>query len=200
MLPKNLLEGFCVYDLSQILPHIIETEKIISIKLWDDRKLLFQYGKTEKCNISPPIKMTHLKQQKFNMSSREMWTFCHFLPLNVGYLITEFDETILNKLQSNIKKHHHLHEQLFGNTLKSKHHFVTHYPSSIRQVGPLKHLWCFKFESKHRELKLYTYPITSRRNTPLPIGIKCMLKFYSRLLFKKVLQDSYIFGDIENIN
>lgn len=148
-----------------------------------------------------------------------MWSFCHFLPLMIGDLIPdnnkhwtllcllveimdevlkiEFDETTLNRLQNTIEKHHSLYVQLFGNTLKPKHHFLTHYPSIIRQVGPLKHLWCFKFESKHRELKLYTNSITSRKNTPLSIGTKCMLKFSNRLLLEKGLQNIYNLGDIK---
>lgn len=211
----DIFEGVCRYDVSKILLNFIETEKFFTIEILNDRKNQFQYGEIELSNRSSEIKISHLKCQKLNMSAREMWTFCHFLPIIIGDLIplrnkywkllctlieiideilkTEFDEESLNKLKLKIKNHHTIYVQLFGPTLKPKFHFLLHYATIIRNVGPLKHVWCFRFESKHREIKTYTNCITSRRNAPLSVAIKCMLKFSNRLLLNKGLDGNCIF-------
>lgn len=39
----------------------------------------------------------------------------------------------------------------YGETLLPKHHFITHYPSVIKKLGPLIHTWAMRYEAKHRE-------------------------------------------------
>ncbi|KAE9522305.1 hypothetical protein AGLY_017296 [Aphis glycines] len=56
------------------------------------RKQHFNYGSIEFGNISPPIKMSHLKKLHLNMSAREMMTFVYFFSLMVGDLVPEDDE------------------------------------------------------------------------------------------------------------
>ncbi|KAK5638762.1 hypothetical protein RI129_013057 [Pyrocoelia pectoralis] len=200
----DLFEGVCHYDISQILRHFIEKDKLFSLDILNSRKQLFDYGKTEIGNISPPIKINHLTNLKLHMSAREMWTFCHFLPLIIGDLVpinnkywklvlllleiidlilmTEFNDTDLKLMSLKIQQHHLHYIKLFGNTLKPKFHFMVHYPTIIKKIGPLKHIWCFRFESKHRELKIYTNNTNSRKNIPYTIAVKCSLKFSYRLL------------------
>lgn len=81
-----------------------------------------------------------------------------------------------------IKKHNSNYVTLFKDTLKPKHHFLTHYPSIIEKSGPPRHFWCFKYESKHRELKMYARAITSRKNIILSLAKICQLKFADFLL------------------
>ncbi|KAB0790692.1 hypothetical protein PPYR_01368 [Photinus pyralis] len=209
----DLFEGVCHYDVCQILTHLIEKDHLFSLKILNSRKQLFNYGKTEIGNISPPIKINHLTNLKLHMSAREMWTFCHFLPLIIGDLVpinnkywkllrlllemidlilmTEFNDTDLKLMTLKIEQHHLQYVKLFGNTLKPKFHFLLHYPTIIKKIGPLKYIWCFRFESKHRELKMYTNNTNSRKNIPYTIGIKCSLKFSYRLLnnngFKNII-------------
>lgn len=37
-----------------------------------------------------------------------------------------------------------------GINLIPKHHIITHYPSVIRKMGPIKKMWMMRFESKHK--------------------------------------------------
>ena len=37
--------------------------------------------------------------------------------------------------------------------LTAKHHFLVHYGRNIRLFGPLKQLWCMRYESKHSYFK-----------------------------------------------
>ncbi|KAK4877980.1 hypothetical protein RN001_010486 [Aquatica leii] len=199
----DLFDGVCHYDVTQILKQLIEVDKLFSLETLNSRKQLFNYGKTEIGNISPPIKSNHLQGSKLHMSAREMWTFCHFLPLIIGDLVpcnnkywkllclliemmdlilrAEFDDNDIQLLTSKIK-HHNQYKSLFGNTLKPKFHFLLHYPRIIKKMGPLKHIWCFRFEAKHKELKICSNNTNSRRNIPYTIGIKCALKFSFRII------------------
>lgn len=50
-----------------------------------------------------------------------------------------------------ILEHHRLYQKAYGQPLTPKHHFMTHYPSIIKKLGPLKSLWTMRYESKHYE-------------------------------------------------
>lgn len=53
-----------------------------------------------------------------------------------------------------IEEHHQLFENLYPqNDLIPKHHFMIHYPESIRQIGPLVHVWSMRYEAKHNFFK-----------------------------------------------
>lgn len=80
-------------------------------------------------------------------------------------------------LKEKIKNHNQLYISLFKENLKPKHHILLHYPTVVLKSGPLKPMWCMRFESKHRELKYYTNAITSRRNLPLSVAKKCAIRF-----------------------
>ncbi|XP_032413320.1 uncharacterized protein LOC116730938 [Xiphophorus hellerii] len=50
-----------------------------------------------------------------------------------------------------IVEHHKLFKFLYSHrNLIPKHHFMIHYPSSIRKIGPLLHMWSMRFEAKHK--------------------------------------------------
>ena len=43
---------------------------------------------------------------------------------------------------------------LFGSrAITPKHHYMIHYPRLIGMHGPLRHLWCMRFEAKHQYFK-----------------------------------------------
>ena len=65
-------------------------------------------------------------------------------------------------------------------------------PSVIKMSGPLKYLWSFRFESKHRELKTYARSISSRKNISLTLAIKSQLKFADRIMLNKFNEKVYI--------
>lgn len=81
-----------------------------------------------------------------------------------------------------ILKHHALYIKLFNANLKPKFHSMIHYPYVMQMLGPLKHFWSFRFESKHKVLKSYCNNIPSRRNLPLYLGINSSLIFCKRMI------------------
>jgi hypothetical protein len=212
----DVFEGVCMYDVTQVLLHLISSEKLFSLEILNSRKQSLNLGQTEVGNVSPPIKMTHLQSSKLHMSAAEIWTFCHTLPLLVGDLVpvnneywklicllieimdillrVEFDAKLLKLLTQKIEQHHTHYIYLFGDTLKPKFHFLTHYPTIIKKIGPLRYIWCFRFEAKHREIKMYTNNTNSRKNIPYTVGIKCCLKFCNKVLNKIGLNDKLEFN------
>lgn len=53
-----------------------------------------------------------------------------------------------------ITDHHRLFKQLFpAVNLLPKHDFLIHYPRSIRNIGPVLHMWCMRYEAKHHFFK-----------------------------------------------
>lgn len=100
--------------------------------------------------------------------------FGSFLLILKKYLISyTFTENAIVSLQHLIKEHNENYVILFNDSLKPKHHLLVHYPSIIRQSGPPRHFWCFRFEAKHRELKTYARVTSSRKNITLSISKKC---------------------------
>ncbi|XP_008188545.1 uncharacterized protein LOC103310882, partial [Acyrthosiphon pisum] len=200
----DLFEGVCHYNMCHIIKYYSETVQLFSLENLNNRKSAFNYGSLEVGNCSPPILDSHIKHFRLKMSAKEMWTFVHFFSLMVGDLIPHDDEVwkfftnflkIIDVLLSHtftengivllqhlIKEHNENYVLLFNDSLKPKHHFLVHYPSIIRQSGPPRHFWCFRFEAKHREIKTYARVTSSRKNITLSISKKCQLKFSNFLM------------------
>jgi len=202
----DVFEGICHYNMCHLILYYTEKVKIISLDTLNFRKQNFSYGLEQK-NNSPPIEKHHLSKFHLKMSARQMMCFVHFFPLIVGDLIPEDDEVwvfllnfldIIDILLSNeltqysapqlkylIHKHNSDYVTLFQDNLKPKHHFLTHYPSIILKSGPPRHFWCFRYEAKHKELKMYARAITSRKNICLTLAKKYQYKFAHLLLNKE---------------
>lgn len=195
----DIYEGICHYDICHIIKYYINEVKLFSLETINYRKEYFNYGHIEVGNISRPIKTNDLKKFRLKMSASEMKCFVHFLPLMIADLIPEGDEVwdfflcllqIIDILLSNkftfdsvsllkqlIKDHNTKYCYLFKDSLKPKHHFLTHYPSIILYSGPPKHYWSFRFEAKHKEFKSYAQSTNSRKNITLTLAKKYQLKF-----------------------
>lgn len=138
------------------------------------------------------------------MSASEMLTFTLNFPLMVGDLVPEDDEVwqfllslleivdiilsfeitepLIEVLSHKITQHNKEYIRLFNDTLKPKFHNLVHYTHIIRMSGPLRLLWCFKFESNHRQFKIYSHNITSRKNICLTLSKIYQFQFTYRLL------------------
>lgn len=59
---------------------------------------------------------------------------------------------------------------------KPKHHLMTHYATIFEKSGPTVLLWSMRYESKHRESKMYSNVSCSRKNIIHSISFKNQLK------------------------
>lgn len=198
----DLFEGIMVYDMCHIIQYFIH-HKVFDIDTLNNRKSSFHYGESEIGNLSQPISVHNLKTFNLKLSAREMLTFVHFFPLIMGdlvprgnscwnflinliemmdiILLSSFNSVILAKLKKCIIYHNTKYVELFSDTLKPKHHFLVHYCKVIENSGPLKYLWTFSFESKHRDLKMYAKNITSRKNILVSMATKFAINFSNNI-------------------
>lgn len=56
-------------------------------------------------------------------------------------------------LETLIENHHKLYLKEYNTHLIAKHHIITHLPTIIKRMGPPRHFWTMRFESKHGYLK-----------------------------------------------
>lgn len=194
----DLYEGVARYDLPMILNYFIKDKKYLDLETLNLLKQNFDYGEIEVGNLSKEITEGHLKNKCLNFSASETKTLLTFLPLMIGHKIPENDKlwkllctlvTIsdqlmksefttreLSNLENLIKSYLKKHVEIFGANLKPKHHFMVHYCSIIRMNGPLRHMMCFVFEQKNREVKAYSKVSHQRINLPKSLCYKISMK------------------------
>lgn len=114
----------------------------------------------------------------------EIWAFVLVLVQIIDLLLSfEFTEEKIISLQQLIKQHNTNYVLFFGDSI-------------IKYSGPPRHYWCFRFEAKHKELKLYAHATTSRKHITLTLAKKFQLKFTYSLIQQPiptiVLKEKYI--------
>lgn len=97
-------------------------------------------------------------------------------------LSSSFDELKLRKLESLIKTLNEKYIEIFGDTLKPKHHLLLYYAHVIRKCGPLRHLWCMSFETKNREVKSYANVCIQNKNLSYSLSYKSRMRFSSSII------------------
>ncbi|XP_055914391.1 uncharacterized protein LOC129947743 isoform X1 [Eupeodes corollae] len=200
----DLFEGICHYDLCHILLNFIQIKKYFSLQVLNKRKQTFEYGPHEIGNISNEISQTHLQKRHLRMSAREMLCFIQYLPIMIGDLVPidddvwhfllnlieiidltlcfEINDFSISSLKNKIQLHHEQYLLLFKDSLKPKFHILTHYPTILKKSGPPRNFWCFKYEAKHKNFKIYSRAITSRKNICLTLAKKFQLGFANKIL------------------
>ena len=65
--------------------------------------------------------------------------------------------------------------------VKPKLHFLLHYPRLIEIYGPLRNLWCMRFESFHRKIKIIAHNCQNFKNICLTVAKRIQsLKCYEQ--------------------
>lgn len=199
----DTFEGIIKYGLIDVLKYFTEN-KIFDLATFNYRLRNFNYGQIEFRNRCEEIKADHIKKGKLHLSARECYTLLHFFTCLTGdlvksgnvvwnyvlaleklvdfLLLDSYSNSDIENLKFLIQRHHELYIQIFDNKLKPKHHIITHYCNIIRNSGPIRYLWCMRFESKNREMKNYTNVTGSRKNLSLSIAKKYSMKFSNFLL------------------
>lgn len=165
----------------------------------------FYYDSIENSyNIPSPKTMDRIAEdivKLFPSESKGIWNFFLTLLKIVDIVfITKFTSDTLKDLENLIEQHPRMYIDIFKNSLKPKFHILNHYVRTITQSGPVKHLWSYLFESKHREAKTYARNITSRKNITYSLSIKASLKFSNFLMDNQRGFPSYIeFVECDNL-
>lgn len=209
----DVFEGILHYNLSATIRQFIK-DGYFTLAQLNKLKSDFEFGEVESGNKSPALTMKKLKSKKLLMSAAEMHSFFHHFGLIVGDLVPKSDKTWkfylettkvldllflpsyndkdLSLLASTISNMNSMYKKLFNETLKPKHHYITHYPTMIRRFGPLYYISSMRYEAKHKTLKSYTKNTTSRLNLSLSLGRKLRYSFAFRILNNIGLNDSIV--------
>lgn len=213
-LMHDIFEGVLRYDMANLIDELIK-KKYFDLSQLNNRIKFFKYSKADLGNTVPPIKADHLKKKHLVMSASEMLCFSLYFGILVGDLVPEndcswefylviremlelllsrsFTKDNLEKLGILIKKHNGLFIELFNESLKPKHHIILHYPEIISQVGPLRNIWCMRFEAYHKNLKSTVSATTCRKNLLKTLIIKESLKFSYKISAQRGFTKNYDF-------
>lgn len=196
----DILEGCLQYDLKVVLHQLIVVDKLVSLEELNNRVQSFAYGVDSK-NKPQPISVDRLQgtQKKLGMNASQAWCFARYFCLFVGDLVpTDYyclqlifilldivdiifapsvTVSMTYRLEELIFQHHKLFREFFPiHTLIPKQHFLIHYPSKIRQLGPCVQYWCMRFESKHAAAKDFSRMCHSFKNICKSIAWKQQIK------------------------
>lgn len=202
----DLFEGVCHLVLSQSILHFINTMKYFTIKDLNERLQTFKYDKHDRGDEKLTISMSELESPRLKLTAKQMMSLCQHFTVLIGDLIPngdqvwkflllffemiddvlcyEVSDALVNQIKFKIEKINKDFQLLFKKTLTPKFHFLLHYPTVLKQSGPLRLLWSFKFEGKHKEFKIYSHVITSRKNIPITFSFKKQMSFANFLLEK----------------
>ena len=161
----------------------------IDLDLLNSRITSFYYSPSNSKNKPSPI--SHNKIQNpdgaSGQTASQMRCLIRYLPLIIGDLVPEDNEhleliLVLLEcmdfifcpeitvgetffLKQLIKDHYDYFLARYSDrNLKPKHHFMTHYPQQIRQLGPLTNYWTMRFEAKHSFFKRLGDIVCNYRN------------------------------------
>jgi hypothetical protein len=104
---------------------------------------------------------------------------------------------LLNEL---VADHHELYITLFNDTLKPKHHNLTHTGSILKKCGPLVNLSTNRMESKHKYFTDSARSTSSRKNITYTLALKEQLNLLNRSIEKNGFLNNLEFGPSSVVN
>ncbi|KAK0150881.1 hypothetical protein N1851_008003 [Merluccius polli] len=170
----DILEGVGQFELKLLFGYLTDNN-IISKTDVCNRIYSYNYGFVERKNRPTRI---NLEQTGNGIGLNAIQTFCLIqnIPLIFGDVVQEgnahwrllllllqimniiFSPVVTDGMTVCLKhlivEHHQLFKELYPHRkIIPKHHFMTHYPRSIRKIGPILHVWTMRYEAKHRFFK-----------------------------------------------
>lgn len=166
----DINEGLIPFILKKLFTFVIDN-KILTAEQLCDRICYYDYGKLNKSNVP-----SNLSSEKKNLGLNASQLYC--LIIHTPFILYKFKEKLSSSIvwismellrqimqiiySSNILEGHVIElESLITKYLENiklisitgltpKHHNLTHYPTIIRNMGPLTNMSMMRAESKHR--------------------------------------------------
>ena len=169
----DILEGIAQFEMKLVLQYLRGNH--ITLQEIGYRVQHFDYGHIESKNRPPVLKIED-DGNVLGVNAIQCWCLLRNLPLMFGDIVAEqnqhwsllllllqivnivfspiLTEGLTVLLKHLINEHHRLFKHLFPQkSLLPKHHLLIHYPRSIRNIGPVLHVWCMRYEAKHNYFK-----------------------------------------------
>lgn len=171
----DLPEGIFPLTLKLVLGFLIE-KKVFTLQELNNKIASFNYGILDRCN-KPGLISKNAEGLVLSGNSSQILCLSMYLPLMIGHLIPEeFSEhwnvflslleildivmsfkitkSMVSKLNDLVRDHLILFLKCFPDQhLLPKHHFMVHYGTIILKMGPMRYLWCMRYEAKHKYFK-----------------------------------------------
>ncbi|CAN7937448.1 unnamed protein product [Ixodes hexagonus] len=169
----DLFEGVVSYDLLLFIRHFIETRDWFSLKYLNFRITSFKFLRSDRTRKPCEV---NIQGNKLVGETVKTWNLLRLLPLFVSHKVDmkysdwclyltlrkvvdiicapKVSEEIVAYLHVLVEQYLADRKELFPMVpLKPKHHYLLHYSSLIRELGPLVNVWTLRFESKHSFFK-----------------------------------------------
>ncbi|KAK3932245.1 3-deoxy-manno-octulosonate cytidylyltransferase [Frankliniella fusca] len=211
----DLNEGVCHYVLIQLLQHCIP--KYFTLEFLNDRIASFFHGPCES-NSMRPISSDRLQKgiTKLKMSGSETVVFVKFLGFLIGDMVPKdysywllylklrqvmdicFSKSVSasssTSLRVLVEELNSMYVSVTKDTLKPKMHNLVHYSRVLEMSGPLSHLSCAKFETKHRSLTGPAHATTSRVDVSYTLALRHQLVQAFRFISNESILPKLQFG------
>lgn len=168
------LEGVISFDLEVVIKGLVKTN-IITVRIFNERLATFNYGKTDSKDKPAKLPLDFVQKNKsLSGKAAQKCSLFYLLPFLIGDLVPignkywelyilcrqtfeiifspVIDTDWLPYLESTISDHNRLFLEL-GQGFPAKVHYLLHYPRLILENGPLRWLWCMRFEANHQYFK-----------------------------------------------
>jgi hypothetical protein len=184
----TLLEGIVPLELGCV-PYCLVTEKrLLTLSELNDRITKF-WGVLNVDKQKKPPYLNRLlppgSELNPSMKATQCWALLKYLPLIIGDRMPVVDEhhalllhlselvdlsfapRFTNGMTAYLKKlivdHLSMFSRLFGDqvTIKPKQHFLVHFPTIVKQIGPLIGMSCLKYELKNSFFKRSTQHVVA---------------------------------------
>lgn len=217
----DVFEGICHVELCSLIAYLLQTTEINLDDINEARKNQV-FEKDLKNRSNADIKPFHINDtKKLPYTASQMQQLTVYFPLMMSgfeidrnsdewnllllliemiemFCLPEFNQTILQKLERLIQRHHDLYVKLYGG-LKPKHHHLIHYVTTIKDLGPVWQLRATHGEQKHQDLKKTMSNTTCRKNIGLTVTYKDSYQLASRALQKKSQKKPNHYGRIQGV-
>jgi len=185
----DVLEGVIPLIL-RLLIQSFHVRGIVSISQFNQLLECFDFGQND--ISSKPVKVpVSLGRNDTSLpcEASEKWCLFRILPFIIGSFVDHDDEvwqvylrarevvelllatvvcpTVLGYLQLLIASFLSEFSAVFPGKITPKMHFLGHYPRLIAEFGPLRSLWCMRFEAKHLYFKRLASGLSNFRNVSL---------------------------------
>lgn len=207
----DMLEGVCPLELKLVFAELIQ-KGYFTLKILNSRITSFDYGLPDKSNKPCIIREATLRSPDGSPSQNagQMWCLMRHITVLLGDLVPEDDEhwdliLVLREcmdiifspvisegdiayLEQLIQAHHMLYLELFPRRhLKPKHHFMVHYPTAIRMLGPLIHLWVMRFEAFHNFSRRLSHIVCNFQNIAKTLSYRNQMLLCYNIISRQTL-------------
>ena len=168
-----LVEGICKVEVKKMLYYFVYIKKVLTLAQLNNRINFFEYASVQMADKPQIIEKKHLQQSAtfpqtaasmlilmtslpfmlfdFDPYLDEHWTnFVHLLQIVLLCTSSEVSSETIYELQHLISSYISLFLKLYSSSSFSpKMHYLIHFSDQIREFGPLRAHWCFRFKGRN---------------------------------------------------